>query len=52
MKPYRLFKRFAILKKVIDLYKYWNEKVVLRDGNSSFQTIMHTVVSYFSISLF
>ena len=43
MKPYRLFKRFAILKKVIDLYKYWNEKVVLRDGNSSFQTTKNVV---------
>ena len=42
MKPYRLFKRFAILKKVINLYKYWNEKVVLRDGNSSFQTNVDT----------
>ena len=41
MKPYRLFKRFAILKKVINLYKYWNEKVVLRDGNSSFQTTIN-----------
>ena len=44
MKPYRLFKRFAILKKVIDLYKYWNEKVVLRDGNSLFQTNAYELV--------
>ena len=42
--PYRLFKRFAFLKKVINLYKYSNEKVVLRDGNSPFQTnIYHEV---------
>ena len=40
-RPYKVFKHFAFLKKVINLYKYSNEKVVLRDENSPFQFSLH-----------